>query len=332
MNKIYILIIFLLSLNGIVVAQNNVTNIRIQQQDSVVIVTYDLAAKADIEVFVSFNNGLTFKGPLKEISGAVGKGIAPEKNKMFAWNVVNEFGFIDYPNTIIKLVSYEEREIIVEKEPEPEPQIPIIPIKKPEKSYSFFGFSTGYTAKSMDFASPLSDIMINGIKAGFCFNSTWLKYKEKKQRGSVMQFGLDIGLYMNYYFKTMNKNNITSNFKEWTVSIPFHLEPKIRIAKYSNFFVSTGVNFNIGISPSFYSKYNNSSTAIYDIKGFDFYNNKELGNINNISIPIDVGAGFNFNWFQIRGNYSFYEILSEKKKCSRFEILIAFRLHKGILD
>ena len=87
-------------------AQGEVSNIRVQQHDTVLFVTYDLSAKADIDVYVSFDGGVFFTGPLHYVTGAVGKGIMPERNKIFAWNIVKEVGYIDNDNAVIKIIAY----------------------------------------------------------------------------------------------------------------------------------------------------------------------------------------------------------------------------------
>lgn len=112
MKKI-IMIMTLCSIFGTVVAQKNVSNIRVQQHDTLLFVTYDLAVKANIDVYISFDNGTTFRGPLKSVSGAIGKGIMPEKDKMFVWDVVKDVGYIDNPNTVIKIVSSGEKALPV---------------------------------------------------------------------------------------------------------------------------------------------------------------------------------------------------------------------------
>ena len=102
--KIFINLVFV-ALSFAVVAQDNVSNIRVQQMDHVLIILYDLAKQADIEVFASFDGGATFSEALRHVTGAVGSGVNPGTDKMVAWNVLEEFGEIDYPNTVIKIVS-----------------------------------------------------------------------------------------------------------------------------------------------------------------------------------------------------------------------------------
>ena len=93
------------SIFGTTSAQNHVSNIRVQQADDQLIVMYDLAERADIEAYVSFDGGATYQGPLQHVSGAVGKDIAPERNKMFMWDIVKEVGYVDYQNVVIKITA-----------------------------------------------------------------------------------------------------------------------------------------------------------------------------------------------------------------------------------
>lgn len=105
MIKIFAAAIILSCISGILVAQEHVSNIRVQQRDAMLYVAYDLAIRADIEVFVSFDNGVTFRGPLQNVSGAVGKNILPEKDKMLVWNATNEIDIENFSNMVIKIVA-----------------------------------------------------------------------------------------------------------------------------------------------------------------------------------------------------------------------------------
>jgi hypothetical protein len=107
MNKILIPILLIAAL-GKVTAQQNVTNIRVLQSDTLLIVTYDLAKKADIEAYISLDGGATFNGPLKNVTGAIGKAIVPENNKIFVIDIAKEIGYGDYTNAAIKIVANEE--------------------------------------------------------------------------------------------------------------------------------------------------------------------------------------------------------------------------------
>jgi len=103
---IIIVLIFIPFSYGMVTAQDNVSNIRIQQREALLYVTYDLEEQADIEVYVSFDNGLTFRNRrLRQVSGEVGRGINPGKDKVLIWNVVREVGYVNYSNIVIKIVA-----------------------------------------------------------------------------------------------------------------------------------------------------------------------------------------------------------------------------------
>ena len=89
-------------------AQSSVSNIRVQAMDHVLVIQYDLSARADIEVHPSFDGGATFTGPLQHVTGEAGRGIEPGKDKIIIWNVRNEFGAMDNPNAVIKIVAANE--------------------------------------------------------------------------------------------------------------------------------------------------------------------------------------------------------------------------------
>lgn len=83
----------------------NVSNVRVSQQGGMLIVTYDLAVRSDVEVLVSFDNGATFRGPLRHVSGAVGRNQQPQRDKVLIWSIVPEIGYVDFPHMIVKVVA-----------------------------------------------------------------------------------------------------------------------------------------------------------------------------------------------------------------------------------
>ena len=87
---------------------STVSNVRVQTMDHVLIIHYDLVLRADIEVHASFDGGTTFTGPLQHLTGDAGRRIEPGANRMIVWNARNEFGHMDAPNAIIKVVSTNE--------------------------------------------------------------------------------------------------------------------------------------------------------------------------------------------------------------------------------
>ena len=96
--------VFLMGLTAIA-QQSGVSNVRVQPTEEYLIIMYDLAEKADIEVFISFDGGASFSGPLRHVSGAVGKGITAEKDKMLMWHALAEIGQVDLDNVVIKVVA-----------------------------------------------------------------------------------------------------------------------------------------------------------------------------------------------------------------------------------
>lgn len=72
-----------------------ITNIRATQDDKDIIVTYDLRAdnnelKFTTQLYLSTNGGTTYSGPLRQVSGDVGPGITPGRNKRIRWQVLKE--------------------------------------------------------------------------------------------------------------------------------------------------------------------------------------------------------------------------------------------------
>jgi len=108
-----LILIILLSIFGVSAAQNEISNVRVQVVDTIVVITYDLEIKADIDIFISLNNDDKFL-LLKEVEGEVGKDIMPKKNKIIIWNAVMELGYVDYPNAVIK-VAVAEKNMIAEQ-------------------------------------------------------------------------------------------------------------------------------------------------------------------------------------------------------------------------
>ncbi len=74
------------------VAAQKVSNIAYRQEQSNIIVSYDLETKTPckINLFVSINGGTTWQGPLKKVIGDVGAKIASGGHSI-TWNVLEEF-------------------------------------------------------------------------------------------------------------------------------------------------------------------------------------------------------------------------------------------------
>jgi len=214
--------------------------------------------------------------------------------------------------------------------------------KASTKTYHYWGISAGYVAKKMDINSPFLDSLqyvygsnlwdsskyVNGIKFGIRWNPIFYKYK------SMFRLGLDFGIYGIYFSKNQTNDNLLTKFNEWTLSIPFHLEPRIRIGPYSDFFISAGTSMNIGLKSRFFISSEDPSNTIY--KNQNFYGNSELGSHKKITFPLEFGAGFTFYWFQIRGNIGFNQDKSISNKYNFkkpfFETTLSYRPTRNIIE
>ena len=69
----HILLIFLF-LHAITTHAQKVSNVNLRQEQSTIIVSYDLETKTPckISLFVSIDDGITWQGPLKKVTGDAG--------------------------------------------------------------------------------------------------------------------------------------------------------------------------------------------------------------------------------------------------------------------
>jgi uncharacterized protein (TIGR02145 family) len=88
-NNFYFLFLYLL---GTTTHAQKVSNVTFRQEQSNIIVSYDLETKTSckISLFVSTDDGKTWRGPLKKVTGDAGAKIA-SSNHSITWNVLEEF-------------------------------------------------------------------------------------------------------------------------------------------------------------------------------------------------------------------------------------------------
>jgi uncharacterized protein (TIGR02145 family) len=88
-NNVFFLFLCLL---GITTHAQKVSNVTFRQEQSAIIISYDLETKAPckISLFVSTDDGKTWKGPLKKVTGDAGAKIASGSHSV-TWNVLEEF-------------------------------------------------------------------------------------------------------------------------------------------------------------------------------------------------------------------------------------------------
>ena len=92
----------------------NLSNINVQQQDTVIYVLYDLQQKSDIDLYVSLNDGKSFLGPMQYVSGDVGHNVRPGKNKVVFWYAVSEMGYVSNPGVKFKIVAKSSKDSYLE--------------------------------------------------------------------------------------------------------------------------------------------------------------------------------------------------------------------------
>lgn len=106
MKNILFITLFLFSAS-VVFSQEIVTNIRATFSDTIVYVFYDLKKSADVELYVSLNNGDSFWGPLKNVTGNVGKNQVHGNGKVILWEAHKEFGDFESDKVKFKIVTDE---------------------------------------------------------------------------------------------------------------------------------------------------------------------------------------------------------------------------------
>jgi uncharacterized protein (TIGR02145 family) len=92
MRKIKTNFIFLVVLLSNIITAQKVSNIAFRQEQSNIIVSYDLETRipCSVSLFVSINGGANWNGPLKKVTGNVGVNIASGSQRI-TWSVLDEF-------------------------------------------------------------------------------------------------------------------------------------------------------------------------------------------------------------------------------------------------
>jgi hypothetical protein len=118
-----------------------------QGPENTIIVSYKITGAKfnqsfDVSLYVSKDGGGTFHGPLKEVSGGVGKGISGGQHNI-TWDVFKEVATLDGD------ITFDVRVQVIEKE------IPIRffaglagSVSVPETDYASFGITAGQTGKT----------------------------------------------------------------------------------------------------------------------------------------------------------------------------------------
>ncbi len=106
-NYFYLMLICLL---GLTTHAQKVSNITFKQEQSNIVVSYDLETKTPCKVslYVSINNGATWQGPLKKVTGNVGDKIV-SGNHSIVWKVLEEFQELSGTNIKFQVRANEEK-------------------------------------------------------------------------------------------------------------------------------------------------------------------------------------------------------------------------------
>lgn len=81
-----------------------VSNVRAMQQDTTLVIVYDLNGQANTNLQVSFDGGSTFK-PAKTVSGEIGKSTAAGNNRIVYWNATKDEGYFDCDKMVFKVTA-----------------------------------------------------------------------------------------------------------------------------------------------------------------------------------------------------------------------------------
>ncbi|MBW6537504.1 MAG: hypothetical protein K0B11_21020, partial [Mariniphaga sp.] len=144
-----------------------VKNIRINQEGDSVYVRYDLTGEGEtfnVDLFYTADDGQTWKGPLKGVSGDVGTDIKSGDNKRIIWDVLTESdiaeGYLQF------LIIAETSEIAVPKQEiiQSSPQQQIENQSLPEENI---------VRNEEEYLNTLSNYGFVGLGYGISYGSSW---------------------------------------------------------------------------------------------------------------------------------------------------------------
>jgi uncharacterized protein (TIGR02145 family) len=107
--KIRLLIFFLFVFSGLKAQTVTVTNV--EQDGQKLVVSYDITGgtgKYEVALFCSTDDGTTWAGPLKSVSGDVGKNIDAGQAKKITWTVLNDRADLKSDNVRFKVKAWKD--------------------------------------------------------------------------------------------------------------------------------------------------------------------------------------------------------------------------------
>ena len=147
----------------ILVAQENVSNIRAVQNDKMVTITYDLKTKSEVRLLISIDDGQNYTDTMK-VTGYINRVVPAGKGRTIRWQAFNDLGYGDYPEIRFKFITQEP----------PQPQTPKV-TRIPKITFITLngaytntynpsvGFTIGQVKKFGWFASVMSGFHFGGL-------------------------------------------------------------------------------------------------------------------------------------------------------------------------
>lgn len=87
----YIILFLLFIFSGVIMAEENATNIRVRQEGKNIVIVYDLSKKSMVRVLMASGNSSYFT-ELKAVTGNVGKGVPAGPSRKIVWHPLEEKG------------------------------------------------------------------------------------------------------------------------------------------------------------------------------------------------------------------------------------------------
>ena len=102
-----IILVLVLAISIVAKSQDHVTNIRIEQQDKMVVIKYDLKIRSEVKLLVSLDDGVTYTDTMT-MTGYLNRVVQPGKNLTIKWYAFKNLGYGDYPEIRFKFITKEK--------------------------------------------------------------------------------------------------------------------------------------------------------------------------------------------------------------------------------
>ena len=320
MKKLQFLLVLLVVLQTSFVAAQKVSNIAYRQEQSTIIVSYDLETKTPCKVnlYMSTNGGATWQGPLTKVSGDVGNKIATGSHSI-TWNGLEEFEQLSGTN-----IKFQVRAEELKTQTIASINKALIKNPKDAKLFKLRGdlkhesddtkgaiadytkaiflnpkYADAYKARGklmfIDFKSAISDyskaISLNPNDASAFFFRGYNKYRSEDYEGAILDYNKAIKIEpknIEYIYRRANakanSNNYTEEIKDINRVIELDSTFSMKGSLPSDMYYTRGIY-----------KYSNK-----DIEGFDKDINHYVKYSNNPSKALSVIA----EWFIGKSEYS----------------------------